>query len=336
METIEKTDLHIHLGGSFPMSYLETISTPNEIQQLKSFIQKMKEKGETMDYHACFGAFSLVSKIVNNNSKIENGTAALCQCLAADGVTYVEIRTSLKNLNEEGHEAYLNAIFSGIRKGCANTKLRAAILLSVKRNSSVEFVKETWRLCKLHFGYGTVVCEDGFESAKPTDYPTVLDCAKVVGIDISDDALLGNGEHVIPLAVMQEMRSMHVPVALHIGECVEETPEQQMNELNYYQPLRIGHGVFLCDEAKQFVYSRRLPIEMCLSSAVIAHMVTSAGEHPAIALLLDNYPVLICTDDPLIFETSNTKDCELAAALCNVSIADIARFQQNSKKYIFH
>lgn len=335
MEKIEKIDLHLHLGGSFPINYLETISTPDEIQHLKSFIQKMKEK-EDMDYHACFGAFSLVSKIMDSNLKIENGTAALCKSLAADGVTYVEIRTSLKNLNDEGYDAYLDAIFSGIKKGCVGTKLRAAILLSVKRNSSIEFVKETWRLCKVHFGRGTLVGEDGFSAASSAVDTNEMECVKVVGIDISDDALLGNGKHVIPLEVLREMRALHVPIALHIGECAEETSEQQMNELVYYQPLRIGHGVFLCDEAKEYVFSRKLPIEMCLSSAVVAHMVDTAADHPAISLLRDNYPIIICTDDPLIFETSNTKECELAAALGKFSATDISRFQENSKKYVFH
>lgn len=147
------------------MSFLETIGTPDDITNLKSFLQQMELKDGT-DYHACFNVFTLVGKIVNTIGKIENGTAALCRSIAADGVSYVEIRTGLKDFGS-GYEEYLKAVLRGTKDGCEGTSLQVKWLLSLKRKCSMELGQETIRLIQK---YGT----DG-----------------VVGLDISDDALLG-------------------------------------------------------------------------------------------------------------------------------------------------
>jgi adenosine deaminase len=132
---------------------------------------------------------------------------------------------------------------------------------------------------------------------------------------------------------MEEVRALNISVALHLGECHEETEEQQLRELTLIQPSRIGHGVFLCDKAKEYIYSRRLPIEMCLSSAVWAHMVERAEDHPAVSLLQEGYPVIVCTDDPLIFRTSHTQESELARRVLGYSLQQM---QELHSKALLH
>jgi adenosine deaminase len=134
---------------------------------------------------------------------------------------------------------------------------------------------------------------------------------------------------------MEEVRALNIPVALHLGECREETEEQQMRELTLIQPSRIGHGVFLCDKAKEYIYTRRLPIEMCLSSAVWAHMVDKAEDHPALVLLKEGYPVIVCTDDPLIFRTTHSQESELARRVLGYSLEQMNDLHQSALMYKF-
>ena len=134
---------------------------------------------------------------------------------------------------------------------------------------------------------------------------------------------------------MEEVKSLQIPVALHLGECKDETEDQQMNELIRIQPDRIGHGVFLCEKAKEYIYSRKLPIEMCLSSAIWAHMVDKAEEHPALTLLKDGYPVIVCTDDPLIFRTSHSQESELAMSVLGYSVDQMAALHDKALQYKF-
>jgi adenosine deaminase len=309
MERIQKTDLHIHLGGSWPMRYLQTIGDPDDVQKLKEFLSAMELKTET-DYHKCFEAFALASKIVNSNSRVKDGTIELCRELAQNGVVYTEIRTGLKNYDGEGYETYLEAVMEGIREGCLNSSLQAYLILSLKRNSSVELAQETLRLLRKYRGV-------------------------VVGLDISDDALLGDSSGI--RSIIQTIHDLEIPVALHLGECCEETEEQQMNELRLFNPRRIGHGVFLCESAQEWIYSRRLPIEMCLTSAVQAHMITTPSEHPALKLLREGYPIAICTDDPLIFGTDHIKESELVARVSgsDLSVQEIERIHIQSLSYKF-
>ena len=40
-------------------------------------------------------------------------------------------------------------------------------------------------------------------------------------------------------------------------------------------------------------------------------MVREAAEHPGMGLLREDYPVAICTDDPLIFNTTLSRESEI-------------------------
>jgi adenosine deaminase len=293
LSKVKKSELHLHLGGSYPISYLESIADSSTFEQLKNFLDLMELKSKATDYHACFGAFAIVNKIIDSYIKVENGTEALCKWLVEDGVSYVEIRTSAKDFGT-GWEDYVRAVLKGVERGCRGTDLSAAVLLSLRRSCSREVAQETLRLIKMFSASGS--CEDF--------------AVKVVGLDISDNSTIGDSCHVYD--ILPELKEMGIPVTLHIGECKEETDEQQMSELERYQPRRIGHGVHLCDAARKWVLDRRIPIEMCLSSSVLAQMTTEIHHHPSIKLLKEGYPVAICTDDPLIFQTSLSAECALA------------------------
>lgn len=294
MQSVKKSELHLHLGGSYPMSYLETIADAADITKLKSFLDLMELKSAATDYHACFSAFTIVNKIINSYKKVEDGAEALCKWLVEDNVSYVEIRTSIKDFGT-GYEHYLQAVLRGVERGCQDTYLKAALILSLKRSCTQEVAQETLRLIKMYSRNGT-----------SSEFGTV----KVVGLDISDNSTVGDSCHVFD--ILPALKEMDIPVTLHIGECEEESASQQMEELERYQPKRIGHGVHLCEAARRWVLERRIPIEMCLSSSVLAQMTAEVHHHPSIDLLRDGYPVAICTDDPLIFRTSVSAECALA------------------------
>lgn len=290
------------------MPFLESVGSAEDISALKSFLADVNSKNGT-DYHSTFNAFALAAKIVNSNDKIEAGAAALCRQMAADGVVYAEIRTGLKDFGS-GLEEYLAAVLRGVKAGCLGTCLEVKIILSLKRTSTAEMAWETLNLITKYRGEG------------------------VVGLDLSDNSMVGDGAAI--LGIMEEVQRLGIPVTLHLGECAEETEAQQMRELNSIRPSRIGHGVFLCPAAKEWIYSRRIPIEMCLSSALKAHMVSSVEQHPALQLILESdYPVAICTDDPLIFETDHVKESLIALEALQCDLTKIAELHQKSLLYKF-
>jgi adenosine deaminase len=307
MEGTSKVELHLHLGGSWPLHYLQSIAPQEDIDRLNSFLDLLETHDESTDYHAGFKAFGLVYQIINSDEKVKNGAAALCRDLASEGVEYVEIRTGLKNLGG-GYEGYLKAVLEGIELGTSNTSLTAKVLLSLKRNSTSETAFETVNLVK--------------------KYRDV-----VVGIDISDDSMLGSCDDIA--AAINEAHANNIPIALHMGECVEETEQQQVYELGLFNPKRIGHGVFLSQAALEWIKSNNVPVEMCLTSAVRARMIGSMELHPGLDLLRTGHPVCICSDDPLIFRTTLSAECEHACRLLEYSKDQFVELQQKSRSYGF-
>ena len=192
MKHIPKCDLHIHLGGSWPLEFLEAVADdPSDFSRFQSFLDQLHQKGDDTDYHICFEAFALASKIVNTIQKVQDGTCSMCRNFAEEGLCYMELRTGLKNIMDTGYEAYLQAVMRGIEQGCEGTPLKVAILLSLKRNSSRELAQETLRLIKKYRG-------------------------KVVGLDVSDDALLPDASNIAE--IIEEIHAQGIPVALHLGQ----------------------------------------------------------------------------------------------------------------------
>ena len=274
MKNIQKSELHLHLGGAWPLEYLKEISKPQEFNELSLVIDQI-QAGE-MDYHSAFRVFGLISKIMHSDVRVENGVIALCKDLLMDNVVYAEFRTGLKDLGS-GLEGYLTSVLRGIERGIDGSPLKVGLLLSLRRDTDHMIAKQTIDLALKYRNQG------------------------VVGIDVSGDSTQGDGKQIFPSLI--RAKANQLPITLHIGESRKETVEQQMLELMTIEPERIGHGVHLCEEGVKWIKEKKVLVELCLTSAVKAGMIKDAKEHPALKLLLAGHPVAICTDDPLVFGT---------------------------------
>ncbi len=305
MKSIDKVELHLHLGGSWPLAYLKEVAEPAQCVQLTHLLDQI-EQG--VEYKNAFKVFDLLSKMVNTDKKVEDGVAALCKELAEDGVVYAEIRTGLKDLGS-GHEGYLKAVLRGIERGCYQTRLQATVLLSLRRDTPAQVALQTVDLISKY-------CQQG-----------------VTGLDISGISVQGDGSSIVP--AIKRAQELDIPITLHIGESPEEAAVQQMKELEMIRPARVGHCVHLCPEAKNWIEMRKIPIELCLTSALKVMMISELHEHPALKLLKQGHPVIICTDDPLIFRTSLSHECAQVAQIGGLTMNTMIRLQEKAYSYRF-
>ena len=155
----------------------------------------------------------------------------------------------------------------------------------------------------------------------------------IVGIDISGDSVQGDGSEIFESIL--RAKSLGLPITLHIGETPKETLEQQMLELLTIKPNRCGHCVHLHDDARKFILENKICIEMCLSSALYAGMVNDMKDHPALQLLIDNYPVAICTDDPLIFNTTLSKEWDICSRITGLGLNEINEKMEKIETFMF-
>lgn len=306
-------ELHLHLGGSWPISYLSDLAAGDALKPLEDLLHSIESEG--VDYHDGFKAFDLVSRLINDESKVTAGVMALCDELLLDNVGYVEIRTGLRDINR-GLEAYLEAVLDGIALGCPGIETK--VVLSLRRDSSRQLAVQTINLIRKNRHRG------------------------VIGLDISGDSTIGDGSEV--MQVFNEMVNSHdlwdkgaarddveresmrgtelndIPVTIHMGESPKETVDQQLRELSVFRPKRIGHAVHLTEPAWEYVKTFRVPVEMCLTSAQRVGMIKEYAHHPGLELLREGHPVVIATDDPLIFRTTLTREIAIAAEALGMSL----------------
>lgn len=299
-QQLPKAELHLHLGGSFPKEYLFSIATEEQQKQISQSLDLIVKK---MDYNAVFRIFGVIAQIVNTEERLQEGVNHLCISLQNDNVRYVEIRTGLKNLGQ-GVEEYLKAILRGIEMS-ASDQFKANIVLSLQRNSSVVMVKETIDLALKYRDQG------------------------VVGIDISGNSSIGNIEEIMPELIRAKDEGLAFIV--HMGEVPEEA--DQMLLLTHLEPKRIGHGVYLSNEAKEWILSHKTPIEVCLSSSVLVKMVEEYKQHPGFEFYRLGQPIVFCTDDPLLFSTTLSQELSYAHQFCGMPKDEIEQVVNSSFNY---
>lgn len=306
MKNMQKNELHLHIGGAYPLEYLKKISTVEEFSDLSNMLDQIQ--AVELDYHNAFRIFSLINKIVNSEELVEEGVVALCQDLIQDNVVYAELRTGLKDLGS-GLEGYLAAVLRGIERAAQGTPLKVGLILSLRRDTKHSIAQQTIDLALKYQDQG------------------------VVGIDLSGDSTQGDGIDVFSSLI--RAKENNLPITLHIGESKKESAQQQMMELETIQPERIGHGVHLCEEAKKWIVEKKILVELCLTSAVKAGMIRDAKEHPALELLLAGHPVAICTDDPLVFNTTLSQEYTHVAIITGLLPQQIQELQKQTQNYHF-
>ncbi|HSX04617.1 MAG TPA: hypothetical protein VLG76_07815 [Rhabdochlamydiaceae bacterium] len=299
-QRLPKAELHLHLGGSFPQEYLFSIATPAQKEELTRALGLI---AQGVDYHAAFQVFGLIAQIVNSEEKLQEGVKRLCKALEEDHVQYVEIRTGLKSLGQ-GNEEYLKAVLRGIKE---NESLKAKVVLSLQRSSSVAMTQETINLALKYQNQG------------------------VVGLDISGNSALGQVDRIIPDLIRAKKAGLAFTV--HIGEVPDEA--DQMLLLTGLEPKRIGHGVYLSDEAKEWILKHKIPVEVCLTSSVLVKMIDDYKQHPGLIFFRSGHPIILCTDDPLLFSTTLSQELLHAHESCGLSIEEIKLLAQRSFDYAF-
>ncbi len=299
---IPKVELHLHLGGSYPLEYMLSIADSAQKQDLENELKRLEK---SVPYQECFAIFGIVSKIVNTEEKVERGVEALCKSLAEDGVVYAEIRTGIKDLGK-GYEEYLKAVLRGIQKGSSD-RILVRLLLSLQRSSSLESAQLTSDLALKYQPEG------------------------IVGIDISGDSTIGEILPILP--VIQELKTHGLNITLHIGESPNE--KGQIDLLKALRPDRVGHGVFLEKEAEEWLLEHETPLEICLSSSVAVQMIDKVLSHPGLTYYAHEHPISICTDDPLIFQTSSSREYRLFSEAASLDREDLRILSLKSIDYSF-
>ncbi|ORY57105.1 hypothetical protein BCR35DRAFT_309692 [Leucosporidium creatinivorum] len=282
-------DVHCHLNGSIPPEAIAQLVAEKSLlpgnEDLASF--RLPTDMTSFSIHDFFPLFSsFIYRLTSSASSVTFATLSTLRYFANCGCMYIELRTTPRAVPENGmtRRGYVEAVKAGFsafeaEQGEGRAML-AKLILSIDRRHTKEVAEEVVDLAVEHRGW-------------------------VVGVDLCGDPTEGDSREFV--GAFGRAKREGLGVTVHLGELPSQL-ESQADDL-LLQPDRLGHATFLSPETTTYILKQKLPIEICKTA-------TSIEEHHLGWALEHDLPVLLCTDDPLIFHSPPSTEYSLALSQC--------------------
>ncbi|EPR61467.1 Adenosine/AMP deaminase domain-containing protein [Toxoplasma gondii TgCatPRC2] len=329
--SLPKIELHAHLFGSIRVPVLEEIRqrAAEEHKQTtescyganadEAAANVARIEGKCIDIGDAFAYFSAVYEIVRRKDDIVYALRRVLEDFSQDNVVYLELRTTLKTIPEEGIDPdnYVALLVEELKSAEKQYPMIVRLILSLNRSrltSEVETREETVKILDL-----------------VAKYPEWI-----VGVDIAGDPRKGNilpALEVLEKEVMNPSGAHHgkLKVTVHTSEV--EGSEKETKAVLKLAPHRIGHGCYLAVDQREFLLKEKICVEICPSSNMCTLNLRDLKDHPFSYYygkkVLSN-AVCICTDDIGLFDTSLSKELHVLSQAYNLSLSDVMDLQRSA------
>jgi adenosine deaminase/aminodeoxyfutalosine deaminase len=284
IRALPKAELHLHLEGSVTP---ETLVESRRRHGKESSLGEAESLYQYKDFLGFLMAFKTLTEDLRTADDYELITYRLMEQLKAENVLHAEVYVSVgvclwRKLD-------FDAIFEGLERGRERGEREFGV--------SLLWIFDAVR----QFGPGAA--HEVFElAAKYRD-------RNVIGIGIGGD------EQKAPPEMFREQYAYAAAQGLrltaHAGE--NASPESVWGALNLGAE-RVGHGLtaYQDQELVEELAIRQIPIEICLTSNVRTGCCGKMSEHPVRRYFDQGLMLTLNTDDPAMFQTSLTREYELA------------------------
>ncbi|KAH9823434.1 hypothetical protein DFH28DRAFT_947197 [Melampsora americana] len=288
-ERLPKLECHAHLNGSIPRDTFLKLRAQAAVKY-PELATDFPFDSHTLDQF--FGAFQNdIYKVIDNPQAVAVATTSVLKFFEKDGCMYLELRTTPRDSASMDKAQYLDIVLQAI-ESYDQRNMRVRLLVSVD-----------WR----HTADEALTIIELAQKARERG---------IVGIDVCGDpyrSLSGEYQRIVP-ALKKAKDEYNLKVTVHFSEIKAQGPylDRQLEDL---KPDRLGHATFLTASAQQHVIENKLPIEICITSNVQTKTVKSVEKHHLRWAVDHGIPVLISTDDTLIFGTTSANEYKLALQL---------------------
>lgn len=308
-----KAELHVHLDGALrPATMLELAreqgvrlpaDTPEDLAKAM-LVRHAKNLEEYLE------RYKITLSVLQTAAALERVAYEFVLDKAADNVRYVEVRYSpLLHRPALTLAQAIEAPLAGIRRASAETGTKVGLIVCAMRTKAPAESLELARAAAEYHGAGVTAFDlAGAERGHPArDHRSAFEYAASHGMACTCHAGEGDGPH-----------SIH----------------QALHEVG---AQRIGHGTRLGEDPAllEEVIARKVPLEMCLTSNVHTHVVTSVAEHPFRRYFEQGVVVTLNTDGPLTDGITLTDEYYLAHAALGLGPADLTRVVLNACESAF-
>ncbi|OAV90045.1 hypothetical protein PTTG_06613 [Puccinia triticina 1-1 BBBD Race 1] len=293
-QKLPKVECHAHLSGSIPLEVLKELH--KDAKERQPNLGPCPSPSEYTDLRSFFALFGdHIYHILDTPKAITRATSAVLKSFRDEGCIYLELRTTPRKFprGSDTFEEYLDAVFDAIDRN-DQSSMMVQLILTVNWDFEPDKVREIVELATTARNAGRCV----------------------VGIDIAGDprkSILRTESFTRELI---QAKLNGLKLTIHFAEIVEQKPflEKQLADLT---PDRLGHAVFLTPEVQADIVRLKRPIEICLTSNLKVGSIASLEEHHFRWAVENQVPVLISTDDTLVFGTTLSEEYEWALGLLN-------------------
>ena len=164
-------------------------------------------------------------------------------------------------------DLYVQTIAGAIeRHNAKSSRMKAYLILSIDRRNTAA------------------------EAMEVVDLALKYQSRGVIGVDLCGDSLRGDISIFKTAYAKAKENGLHI--TLHFGE--EPSCMTELMTLLSYNPTRLGHLLFISQEAKDEIIKRKLGIELCLTSNIKGPHIPSYEEHHLPEWLKEGNPIALC------------------------------------------
>lgn len=314
LRAMPKIELHCHIDGSLrPDTMIElareqgVVLPYDDADALRTYMHA-DDVSSLQEY---LDRFDVTISVLQTAEALERTAFELVQDVAADGVRYAELRNA-PHLNTRGGlslDEVVEATLRGLSRGEAETGTIARFIVCSLRHWDPARSREAAAVAVRHRDHGVV----GFDLAGPEAQFSAADHAEA----------------------FRYARSHFLSTTCHAGEAAG--PDSVKAALFQCNANRIGHGVRSGEDPELLAYIRdhQIALELCPSSNVQTHAVTSLRAHPVKRYLDYGVAVTINTDSRLVSATTLTDEFHQLVAECDFTLHDLATCVLNGARAAF-
>ncbi|HHP7236868.1 adenosine deaminase [Longibacter sp.] len=312
-----KAELHCHLDGSLRLdTMIDLARSEGKMQVLPSdsvegLAEILRDVDDSETLEAYLAWFRYTIPLLQTKEALYRCTYELAEDNAEENVRHLELRYAPILHTEEG------------------------LSLEEVNDTVLQALKDAERDLDIHTGLIICGLRDRYESASMRQAELAAEYRHrgVVAFD------LAGGEAGNPpkghLHAFYHARNHLLNLTIHAGE--SWGPDSIRQALFYCGAHRIGHGISLQEdpELMQYFADHRIPLEMCPTSNVQTHVVSSLEAHPITTYVNNGVPVTVNTDNRLFSRTSVTDELWSVHQHCQIDADQLREIALNGFRYAF-